>query len=240
LSVGYEASVVLIESTQPRRAPLPVLTRGQADRGVSSQPNLTSPFPTLETIGMPNRQTSARLGEVLILKGHHLDGTNLAIAFKHPLWTDPVEVPPQPGSTPGQIAVQLPNAPAVWPAGFYTLAALVQRPGENYRRSTNVLSFALAPAITIAPQNAAGPNIAYTVTCSPEVRPEQRAALLLGDREILAEPHAAQTAALTFDAADLAAGDYFVRLRVDGVDSLLVNRAATPPVFDPTQKVTIT
>jgi hypothetical protein len=31
-----------------------------------------------------------------------------------------------------------------------------------------------------------------------------------------------------------------VRLRVDGVDSLLVNRAVTPPVFDQTQKVTVT
>jgi hypothetical protein len=94
--------------------------------------------------------------------------------------------------------------------------------------------------MTIAPQNAAGPNVAYGVTCSPEVRPKQRAALLLGDREILAEPHAAQTGTLTFNAESLVAGDYFVRLRVDGVDSLLVNRAVTPPVFDPTQKVTVT
>ena len=31
-----------------------------------------------------------------------------------------------------------------------------------------------------------------------------------------------------------------VRLRVDGVDSLLVNRSVTPPVFDPTQKVIVT
>lgn len=240
LSVGYEASVALIESTQPRRAALPVLTRGQADKGISSQANLTPPFPALEDLELPNKQTSARLGEVLILKGHHLDGSNIGVVFHHPLWTDPVEVPPQPGSTQGQISVQLPNAPVVWPAGIYTVAALVQRPGETYRRSTNVMSFALAPAMTIAPQNAAGPNVAYVVTCSPEVGPEQRAALLLGDREILAEPHAAQTGTLTFNAENLVAGDYFVRLRVDGVDSLLVNRAVTPPVFDPTQKVTVT
>jgi hypothetical protein len=30
-----------------------------------------------------------------------------------------------------------------------------------------------------------------------------------------------------------------VRLRVDGVESLLVNRAVTPPEFDPAQRVTI-
>jgi hypothetical protein len=36
------------------------------------------------------------------------------------------------------------------------------------------------------------------------------------------------------------AGDYWTRLRVDGIDSMLVDRSKTPPVFDPTQKVTVT
>jgi hypothetical protein len=31
-----------------------------------------------------------------------------------------------------------------------------------------------------------------------------------------------------------------VRLRVDGVDSLLVDRSVSPPVFDTSQKVTVT
>ena len=31
-----------------------------------------------------------------------------------------------------------------------------------------------------------------------------------------------------------------MRLRVDGVDSLLVDKTVTPPVFDPAQKVTVT
>jgi hypothetical protein len=44
---------------------------------------------------------------------------------------------------------------------------------------------------------------------------------------------------LTFPTAELAAGDYWARLRVDGVDSLLVDRTQTPPVFDSTQKVTL-
>jgi hypothetical protein len=115
----------------------------------------------------------------------------------------------------------------------------VQRAGETYRRMTNQLSFALATKITITPASAAGPNITYTMTCNPEVWPAQRASLLLSDREILAQPHTSKTANLTFQAQALSAGTYFVRLRVDGVDSLLVNRAAVPPVFDPSQKVTV-
>jgi hypothetical protein len=240
LSVGYEVSVALIESTLPSKTPLPVLTRGAGDKGVSSQASLIPPFPALDQVQFPNRQTSARLGDILVLTGQNLIGTNVGIVFNHPSWSAPIEIAPQAGGTNTHVSVMLPNSPAVWPAGFYTVSVRVQRPTETYRRTTNLLSLALAPRMTIAPIGAAGPNITYTATCSPEVRPEQRASLLLGDQEILAQPHAVQTASLTFSAQNLSAGDYFVRLRVDGVDSQLVNRAVTPPAFDPTQKVTVT
>lgn len=240
LSVGYEVSVALIDSTLPQRTPLPVLTRGAGDKGVSSQASLISPLPALETVQFSNQQTSARLGDILVLKGQKLSGANIGIVFNHPLWSVPVEVPPQPGGTDKQVSVQIPNSPANWPVGFYTASVLVQRPTESFRRSTNLLSLALAPRITVTPASGAGPNITYTAACSPEVRPEQRASLLLGDQEILAQPHPTQTGSLTFQAESLSPGDYFVRLRVDSVDSQLVDRTVTPPVFDPTQKVTVT
>jgi len=240
LSVGYEVSVALIDSTQPKKTPLPVLTRGAGDKGVISQASLVSPFPALDQIQFPNSQTSARLGDILVLTGNNLDGSSVGLQFNHPLWSAPVEVPPQAGGTPTRVSVQIPPAPTAWPAGFYTVSLLVQRPGETYRRTTNQLSFALAPKITVAPASAAGPSITYTVTCSPEVWADQRASLLLGDQEILANAHPSQVANLTFAAQNLSAGSYFIRLRIDGVDSLLVNRALTPPQFDPTQKVTVT
>jgi len=239
LSVGYDVSVVLIDSTQPVRTPLPVLTRGPQDKGPSAQGNLIPPFPALDSLQPPNQQVSARLGDTLTLAGHDLDGSNFGVVFNHPLWTTPVEVAPLSGGTSTQLTVQIPNQPAVWPAGFYTLAVAVQRPGETYRRMTNELSFSLAPSITIAPQTAAAGSIAYTVNCSPDVWPGQITSLLLGDQNIPGSPLGSQTATLAFTAT-LPKGDYYVRLRVDGVDSLLVNRSVTPPVFDPTQKVTVT
>jgi hypothetical protein len=234
LSVGYEVSVMLIDSTQPKKTPLPVLKRK-----VMSQATMGTPFPTLTQIQFPNSQTSARLGDTLVLIGNNLDGTNVGVVFNHPLWSTTVEIL-APGGTATQVSVTIPNSPTIWPAGFYTVSLLVQRPGETYQRSTNQLSFALAPKITIAPANAAGPNINYTVTCSPEVWVGQNVALLLGDQDILAQPYTTQTATPTFQAQNLTAGNYFIRLRVDGVDSLLVNRAVTPPAFDPTQQVTVT
>lgn len=239
LSVGYEVSVALIDSTQPVKTPLPVLTRGAQDKGPSSHANLIPPFPALDSVTSPNQQPSARLGDTLTLTGHHLDGTNIGVMLDHALWASPQEVAPNPGGTSTQLTVKIPNLPAAWPAGFYTLAVLVQRPDETYRRTTNQLSFSLAPSITITPNSAPAGSVTFTVTCSPEVWPQQSLSLLLGDQDLSSPPVVSKTATVAF-AASLIKGDYFVRLRVDGVDSLLVNRSVTPPVFDPTQKVTMT
>jgi hypothetical protein len=45
--------------------------------------------------------------------------------------------------------------------------------------------------------------------------------------------------ALTFDAKNQASGTFFVRLRVDGVDSLLIDYSRQPPQFDETQRVEV-
>jgi hypothetical protein len=175
--------------------------------------------------------------------GDRLDGTNVGAVFNHPLWTAPVEIaiPAGPDATATQVNVTIPNQPATWPAGFYTVWVAVQRPGDSFRRVTNQLALAMAPSITIAPASApAASNITYTATVAPDVRPEQRASLLLGSQEVLADAHPAQTGTLTFQSGPITAGDYFVRLRVDGLDSLLVDRTVTPPVFNPAQKVTVT
>jgi hypothetical protein len=84
--------------------------------------------------------------------------------------------------------------------------------------------------------------LTLTIKCSPDVLPEQRVTLLFRDREVAAQAHTASTDTLDFALTDLDPGEYFVRLRVDGVDSLLVIKAGAPPKlqFDPNQKVTIT
>jgi len=113
ISAAYQVSVVLIDSTQPVRAPLPVLTRGPKDKGAPANTGLISPFPTLDQVQLPDQQPSARLGDLLTLTGHDLDGTNIGVVFNNPLWTAPVEVLPEPGGTAAQLSEKIPNTPHI-------------------------------------------------------------------------------------------------------------------------------
>ncbi len=246
VSVAYEIAVVLIDSTLPTRTPLPVLTRGKSDKGVTSQADMTPPFPTLTTATPPNNQTSVRLGEVLTIDGFHLDVKNPEVHFTHQRLGTTHSLSLEAGGTANEVTVKIPaNDPNNWPTGFYTVAIVYTR-DNGALATTNELSISLAPTIdTIAPptvtKDGTGKitDVVIKVQCSPAVQQDQRVALLLGDQEVLAAPFSARTQQLTFDAGAVPAGDYFVRLRVDGVDSLLINRSVTPPVFDQTQKVTI-
>ncbi len=240
LSAAYEVSVALIESSRSPHAALPVLTRGKNDQGISSQPNLISPLPTLTGIVLPKNQPAARLKDIITLTGVNLDGAGVAVQFNHPLWSSPVTQLPAAGATSTSVPVQIPNNPATWPAGFYTVSVLVTRPGESFQRETNQLTFALAPSISVTPASTPAGSVVYTVTVAPDVWPTQRASLIVGSGEFLADPITTASGTLTVPTSGLTVGSYWVRLRVDGVDSLLVDRSKTPPVFDPTQQVTLT
>jgi hypothetical protein len=242
LSTGYQVSVVLIESTRPTRTPLPVLKRGSGDEGVFVQASLIPPFPSITGLELPDKQPNAMLGDTLILNGHHLKGDSVTVRFTHPDLPAALIVSALAGSTDTRVSVQIPNNPVAWTSGLYSIEVIIVKAGEQ-DRVTNVLSFSLAPRIlTIAPPNpipiVAG-DATITMTFSPEVRPDQRASLLLGDREVLANDHPVATGSLVFVVEDAPSGDRHVRLRIDGVDSLLVDRTATPPVYEAAMLVTI-
>jgi hypothetical protein len=241
LSAAYEVAVTLIESTRAAATPLPVLSRGRNDQGIASQPNLVPPVPTLTSVALPAQQPSARLGDTIQFSGVFLDGSNIGVQFNHPLLSTPIEIAPNAGNTATSLSVTIPsNQPAAWPPGFYTVAVALQRPGEVFRRTTSSAPLSLAPRITVTPASAPAGPIVYNVNVSPDVWPAQRAALLIGAHEFLADAHPTTAGTLSVSTSGLVAGSYAVRLRVDGVDSLLVDRSKAPPVYDPTQTVTVT
>ena len=94
------------------------------------------------------------------------------------------------------------------------------------------------PPTTLS-RNATTRNVTVTLGVSPEVRPAQDARLTLGGVGAPAAPHPTPTSSLTFELGDVPFGAQWVRLTVDGVDSLLVDRTAEPPEFDPSQSVTV-
>jgi hypothetical protein len=249
LSAAYEVAVTLLESARANRTPLPVLTRGKKDNGVDTQPNLTPPGPTLSAIKPPNSQESVRLGEIVTVAGVKLDGTNVAlrltnalIAALNPGTANPgVEITADPGAGSKSASFTIFNpASTALPAGLYSASVRTQRPGDDFLSETNVMALAVAPLLTLTPLKAPAGSVIFTATVAPQVWPQQRVSLLLGEVEIVAAPRTSPTNTLTFAASNLAAGTIWPRLRVDGVDSLLVDRTVSPPQYDPSLKVTLT
>jgi hypothetical protein len=250
LSAGYEVSVVLIESTRAGRAPLPVLKRGDQNQGAHV---LAASSPVVSGIRFPNQKPGAELGDLLTILGENMASDDTAVRFRHPLLDAPIEIQPEEDRSQTEIHVQLPGQgddPEVgskWPAGFYTLSLVIQKP-DTPVWTTNELALPLSPRLTsISPTTAPAGDITLTIECMPQVRDDQRVALIFGNRTVSpdnistpADPIAPSTLIFSVANAEARTEPYVLRLRVDGVDSIPVDFSNDTPQFAADQKVTIT
>jgi hypothetical protein len=252
-SMAYTVSVVLIEADQAVKAAAPVLQRGKDDAGATT---LAAPFPSLSRVtpAASNLLPAMRLGDDLIVNGSQLDAyAPLAAIFSNDKAELSQRLAPLPPLSPRALKLHVP-APAdagamhQWAIGMYSIALQVSAPDQP-AWSTNSIPIALAPSITVSPASAAAGDLTLTITCAPRLQPRQeaQARLLFGARMLapasIATPaDNTQPTTLTFLAPATAAGEYMVRLRVDGIDSLpvLVNGTPARLEFDPSQKVTVT
>jgi Pvc16 N-terminal domain len=244
-TAAFQVSVVLIERRRPVAQALPVLTRGsfnatlQREEGVIVAAGLSPPFPTLEGLLASAHETPSTLlpGDAVQLVGHHLAGTNRSLMLRNQRFGIEQAVALPDGTAETGLTFNLPVLPAALPAGVWQLELRVQRPGEALPRTSNTLPLALAPRLTSLPPVAAsrdGNNtVSITMAFEPAVRVGQKVSLMLDSREAPAEPFTTSTQQLTFRFADAppAGGSALVRLSIDGVHSVLVNRAVRPPVF---------
>jgi hypothetical protein len=250
ISSAFAVSVVLIDSTRAPRSPLPVLTRGAGDRGVTT---LAARLPVLTAAVPPPGIPAVRLGETLTLLGSHLDQSGIVLRFDNFRRPAPIELTPSPGGNAERLLVRLPDLASdptafeTWAAGIYTVSAVVQRPGLP-AWSSNELVFALAPTIRVTPNSTSGSvsaGDALTIESTPHVLPSQSLRLLFGDRQLtptntVAPADPADPTVFTFEVPALPPGDYPLRLRVDGADSAPIRSSAPPlPEFDPEQTVTV-
>jgi len=243
ISAAYSVSAVLIRNPAGTAAPLPVLIRGAGDRGPAAQPSTAAPG-VLLSVASADGQLSARLGGVIVLTGEGLGGTSVRVRLTNQRRAVTVTVTVTADrATATSVQATLPADPAAFPAGIWTVQAVISRAGQP-DVVTNGLSLGVAPTVTNLPltvtRSAAG-TATITLDCRPQVGADQDCTLLLGAQPVvLAAPRAAAAAAVTFTVPAAVPGRYPVRLRVDDVDSLLVNAAAVPPAYDTSQAVVIT
>lgn len=246
LSTVYQASVVLIQSHKPKRSALPVLMRGPDDSGVHVQPSMLPPLPTLTHIQIPGNRPSAAPGDTIEIHGLNLGGSDHTIRFKHPLHTDEIVIPV---TDPAHIShtmvtVTLPASlsdPAPpWLPGIYTVRVSVRRENESFGSLTNAIPMAMAPGINTISGQRDDDTVTFTIECNPPVHPAQTISLIVGQRETFSDPITETATNLVFSMTDLTAGEeHYIRLRVDGIDSHLIDYEATPPEFRDSEKVTI-
>lgn len=244
-TAAYTASVVLIQSQQPARSPLPVLTRGHVDpvtkreRGIAVNPSLVPPVPMLTSVVPPLRQPVARIGDTIELKGHDLDGTNREVRLVHDRFDIDTVIPAlAPPATGAGVRVQFTldaSLAATLPAGVYAVTVRVVRPGETQVRETNRLMMVLAPQmtnlpLTVARDGAGTANVAIDFV--PVLRVGQTAVLVLDQSEYSPQAGLSSPATgLSFEIPNAPVGSHLARLRIDGIDSPIVDLSAAPPAL---------
>lgn len=261
-SSAYQVSIVLIEGKKPAVSPLPVLSRGRRDlvthrdRGVVVNPDLLPPLPTLFSADTLAPQTGARLDDQVVISGVRLAGTGHVVRLLHRLFPAPFELAPTAVDATGKsVTIRLPNdvaAQSALAAGQLAVSLRFTPTGEPDPRETNTIPLILAPAPVIAADGGLGlpaaivtrggvpPRVTVTLRSRPQVRLEQSATLTLGTMSSTAAPRAATTDPLVFEFPNsLTADPHWVRLRVDGADSILLDRSGAAPVFDSTQQITV-
>ena len=224
LSAAIGASVVLIDSRKPVGAPLPVL----------QQAVHITPFKR-PWVGQVTPQIAAPSG-LLTLEGQDLAGTTTRVVFDGQMLVEPDTI------SDWQIATTLPSDLAV---GIHTVQIVhlldVESgdPSEPRRGAeSNLVAFALAPQITSTLPITGAPGGLLTLEFTPPVERKQRVALFVGDRTISipTRPDSDPPNTTSFDfpiPADFPAGEYLLRLRVDGADSpLMVDDDSASPTFN--------
>ncbi|MER8400430.1 DUF4255 domain-containing protein [Mesorhizobium sp. M1348] len=244
LSVAYEVSVVLIESEVPTRSPLPVLTRGTGSPdSIVVQGEF---YPTIERVEIGDRKfdewlrggsrpgrTAAQIDDRIFLYGQGLPSNARAVihSLMHAENPDHSEkklvAADLSVSDRGGLTVdlsQLDFAAAKFPAGPCSISLEIKRDGQHID-ITNAVPFSLAPKIiSIVPGAAFTVPQDLTIQFNPPLVDNQAATLIVANRQVLSNtpPHQGDTS-LAFRLEGVDPGGYPARLRVDGVDSVVVD-----------------
>lgn len=227
LSIAYQGTVVLIESAETPQATLPVRARNlyvvpfrqPVIEQVMASTGVEQPIVSGSTLRIRGRQLRGEVTQVRI------GGLELAPAAQDVSDT--------------QVSLLL-SAPSLR-AGVQGVQVIYQHlmgtpPVAHRGVESNVMAFVLRPTITAASATATD----VTVQVAPEIGPTQRVVLLLNaatgvlpaSYTFVAPARTAATTSLTIPVSGVPAGNYLVRVQVDGAESpLTVDTNPASPTF---------
>jgi hypothetical protein len=248
-TVAYDVSVVLIEREIPTRPTTPVLTRGGLadpttgrDPGVTVEPSVARTVPSLTSIEPLDRQPVMRLGGEVAIKGTGFDRGTVEVRFGRIGADDFLTLAPTLAGS-NRFTVQLPQGeplaggdpaagtgddPGSWQIGTWMVEARVTD-GDGREMVTNSLPIALAPAAVLSATDLPS-GVEVDASVEPRVRAGQSVAVLVGSTMQLVDSPETDTGTVTAVFDDLTPGaELPARLRVDGIDSPVIDRSTEPP-----------
>ena len=218
----FQVSVVLIQPQRPTTGSLPVLSRKVVAQAGGP--------PAIEAVNPPKFQAAPAPGDTVTITGTSLNSvTGIVLINGHLGVTYPAFAPTTVTNT--TLTFLVPEDPTRLPAGVYQLSV------TGTSGTSNTLLAVIAPKITGTPTvTSNATTTVVTLTCDPQVLPQQKAALSLigaGSPSGNSVPGILNpTLTLTFQFPLLPTGSYLARLEVDGVVSPIdVDWTAHPPKF---------
>lgn len=269
VSAAYQASVVLIESKRPTPSSLPVTKRGENDNGVLSNLGLEPAIYSIEyrSDSSEPEMSAAEVGTVISIRGDNLPLQNTTIVIRDPRASDDgdadilAKLPPLPGSSAQLMKVKLDESIGTWRAGLVSLE-LEMAIGDR-TLSSNSIPLAIAPkvltsggdmSVVASVDEAAGKRLLSVSLANPTGDTKKVFLTLNLDAktksdnafyQIPAGSNLGSVLMPVFDITKVPSGNYWVRVRVEGVDSLLVRKKVDPKTgqvqvdFDPEQRIHI-
>ncbi len=264
ISTAYRVSVVLIDTAKRPGSALPVLRRGEADRGVrvfaSLEPcldDITYHHATIEGV----TQYGASIKSRITLFGNNFPAVGLKVIVRDPrLSTDSdlnadlvATFDAKPSSKPNQVDFALDPDVANWQAGVYWVQVAFDR--DDVTRKSNTFPIAIVPEIRKRIDGRPIVNIfrednknKLQVEIINGVANNRNAYLVLNGkggmfqlpRDKRSKEDSAE--APVFHLKNIPVGQYRIRVRVDGVDSLMTivrNTDSPYPEFDSNMVVTV-
>ena len=224
LSIGYQASIVIIESDDIPQQALPVRDR-QFFTG-TNQPQVD------HVLNLAGPRRPLTLESTLLILGQRLKGDQTQVRIGDALITPSSQ-------TSNQVELPLATVEAgVLHPGTQSLQVLQYRQSRNghtQKLESNAAPFVLRPTVVdittadLEDDGEEGFSGTLQVTVRPGLVPRQRAVLLLNERTTQtpaaysfdASPVKTATDTVNFPLREVKAGEYLLRIQIDGAESLL-------------------